>query len=205
MAGGSLLKLRLTLFPWLALLPWLAPPPVPHFRRAVAAGLALLAAWNVETVIAAYREREREVKAFLAAADGIAPNTRVVALVFGPGGELPPPVDLFHAFDRAAAARGLVDLDDYEAATDHFPVRFRASVFRPPTAAIAEAPASVDPRSLGGEIDFFYCWNVRPGSAVALWLERRYRLVREEGAAQLYERRDLARRARREHESKEAG
>jgi hypothetical protein len=196
MAGGSLLKLRLTLYPWLALLPWLDPPPSPRFRRAAVAGLALLAAWSVATVLSAYRERDREVQAFLAAADGIAPDTRVVALVFGPTGAFREPLALFHAFDRAAVARGAVDLDDYEAASGAFPVRFRSSVFRPPTAAIAEAPESVDPRSLGGEIDYFYCWNVRPGSAVAQWLERRYRLVREEGAAQLYERRDRVRRAR---------
>ncbi len=201
MAGGSILKLRLTLYPWLVLLPWLAPPSAPALRRGLVAGLALLAAWDLTLVATRYRARDREVTAFLAAADGMAPNTRAVALVFDVDGELPKPPQLFHVFDRAAVAQGLVDLDDYEASTGYFPIRFKSSVHRPPTDQIAAEPQSVDPRSLGGEIDYFYCWNLQPDSAVARWLERRYRLIREQGDARLFERRDRVRRARQEAET----
>ncbi|HEY2738317.1 MAG TPA: hypothetical protein VGK45_07915, partial [Thermoanaerobaculia bacterium] len=196
-----ILKLRLTLYPWLVLLPWLAPPPAPALRRGLVAGLALLAVWDLALVATRYRARDREVTAFLAAADGMAPNTRAVALVFDVDGELPKPPQLFHVFDRAAVAQGLVDLEDYEASTGYFPIRFKSSVHRPPTDQIAAEPQSVDPRSLGGEIDYFYCWNLQPDSAVAHWLERRYRLIREQGDARLFERRDRVRRARQEAET----
>jgi hypothetical protein len=196
MAGGSLIKLRLALYPWLVLIPWLMPPPVPGVRRAVIAGLALLGVWDVATVVPVYRARDREVAAFVAAADGIPPNTRVVALAFGINGTFPGPPHLFHVFDRAAVAQGVVDRDDYEAWTGFFPVRFLPSITDVPTETITTTPQSVDPRSLGGEIDYFYCWNLPADSAVARWLGRRYRLIREEGPAQLFERRDRVRRAR---------
>lgn len=205
LAGGSLIKLRLALYPWLALLPWLAPPPAPNLRRALVVSLALLGVWDVATVASAYRARDRTVTAFLAAADGIPANTRVVALVFGAGGTYPGPPELYHVFDRAAVAQGAVDRDDYEAWAGHFPVSFHPGVADVPTDEIATDPKRIDPRSLGGEIDYFYCWNLQPDSETARWLDRRYRLIRQEGLAALFERRDRVRRARQESGAPDSG
>ncbi|HEX3526173.1 MAG TPA: hypothetical protein VH988_03825 [Thermoanaerobaculia bacterium] len=84
----------------------------------------------------------------------------------------------------------------YEAWTGYFPVRFQESVADIPTDQIMTDPKRVDPRSLGGEIDYFYCWSLQPDSDAAHWLDRRYRLIRQEGLATLFERRDRVRRAR---------
>jgi hypothetical protein len=187
MAGGSLLRSRLTLYPWLALLPWLAPPPARALRAGVMAGLALLAGWDVANVTRAYRALDRDVAAMLAAAGPIAPGTRVLPVLFSHQASVPGPCLLTHAIDRVAADKGLVDWRDYEAVSGVFPLRFRPAVRR----LVARNGLQLDDiLAHAGEIDFLYVWKMPPGLPAARRLEDGFRLVAREGDARLYARRE---------------
>jgi hypothetical protein len=191
MAGGSMLQPRLTLFPILVLIPWLAPPAIPWLRRAVLGVLTILAVWNVANVVRAWRILDRDVHSVLAAADPIAPGSRVLSLMFDVFPELPGPVMRLHDFNRVAAEKGLVDWSDYEAVSGVFPVRFKPWVRVPSLWQIQRDPDSIDIERFAAQTDYVYCWKMPADSQLARRLARSYDLVRQVGEARLYARRGI--------------
>ncbi len=190
MSGGSLIAPRLTLFPFLVLAAWLAPPASPALRRAVVALAAALAVANVVFVARAYRALDAEVEAKLAASGPIAPGTAVLPLYFAFGTTAASGPFLFtHVVDRVGVEKGLVVLSDYEAATGHFPIRFRDAALRPPLAQIERAPGSLELTEFAPVADYVYVWRMSPRSRFAHRLERDYELVREAGEVRLFARR----------------
>lgn len=192
MSGGSLLKARLALYPYLALLPWLAPPGR-VLRAGLIGGLALLSCWNVVQLTATSRSVNRDVAALLAASGGIAPGSRVLPLLFDAKTSVRGPWQLTHAFDRAATAKGMLSWANYEAETGYFPNRFRPGLRRPRVWQIQSAPGSVDVGRFMDEIDYVYVWKMPPGSPLEDRLAPGYELVEQVGDARLYERRSRIR------------
>lgn len=188
---GSLLKQRLSLIPWLVLLPWLAPDFGDWGRRGrtIAIGaLTVLAVAHVTLLVQGYRSMDRDVRELLAGTAPIAPDTRVLPLLFDRSVSEPRLGAIDHAFAYAALEKGLVDWNNYEAASESFPVRFRPGV-RPPASHLVEAyPGELDLAGFRDEIDYVYCWKMLPGSEIARRIERHFDLVAELGAARLYAR-----------------
>jgi hypothetical protein len=140
-----------------------------------------------------YRAVDREVDAFLAAAPGIEPGSRVVPLLFERKASLGVLGYLGHAISYPAAEKGFVDWGNYEAQTALFPVRFRRGLERPDTGPLEIAPWYMDVRTRRDLIDFVYCWKVPQGAPLNHHLRRFYTLVAEEGPARLYESKDRIR------------
>ncbi|HKH47809.1 MAG TPA: hypothetical protein VKM72_24385 [Thermoanaerobaculia bacterium] len=186
MSGGGLLKQRLVLYPWLAMLPWLAPRfperwgvPV---RAATIGALAVLALWSAGYVLRQHQSIQPALQAYLRPAEHIRPNSRVLPLLSDRG-----PYGFYnHLFSYVAIEKGLIDWNNYEATTQHFPTRFHRG--RHAFWWIARAAEDIDLRSpdLTARVDYVYTWSLNPASSQALHLRRHYRLVYEEGPARLY-------------------
>ena len=177
-AGGSLLKPRLALLPFLVLLPWLSSR-VGRWGRAVAVlALAALAVRLVTYAVPCYRAGSRDVEAFVRGLDAVPPGTVVVPLIFDRRTTAcmrTSSVD--HAIGYAAVAKGLIDWDNYEAETDYFPVRFRTFAVRPPALDLEGDPTHLPVRRLMSRVDYIYCWRMPPGAPVAGRLARQCKLV----------------------------
>jgi hypothetical protein len=184
-AGGSLIKPRLALFAWLVLIPGLAPDLEARGRNMAVGALAALALIHVAVLTRGYREADHQVRELLAGTARIAPDTRVLPLLFerDASREL-----LAHSFSYTALEKGLVNWDNYEAAADYFPVRFRPGAVRPDTGVVETRPSDLDVEIYRNEIDYIYCWKMRPGSEIARRIEEHYALVAEHGPARLYAR-----------------
>lgn len=184
MSGGSLLKQRLGIYPWLALLPWLAPrlPERPPLRAAAIGVLAALALWSAGYVLGRYRALEPAIQAYLRSMEHIRPNSRVLPLFHDYG-----PYGLYrHLIGYAAIEKGLIDWNNYQAGTRLFPTRFRRG--RRTFWWVERNANEIDVRSpdLKARVDYIYAWGLNPGSAQARHLRRHYRLVHEDGPARLY-------------------
>jgi hypothetical protein len=121
---------RLSLFPPLLLLPSLSLRVGRRTQAAVAVAIALLVAWQAAALTRAHRLAERSVDALLAALAPVPPDQRVLVIVH----------DHFATFERRAlghavgylvAEKRLVDWDDYQAQTDHFPMRLQPGMVGP--------------------------------------------------------------------------
>ncbi len=187
MSGGGMLKQRLAIYPWLALLPWLAPrlprwPGLP-LREAAIGALAALALWSAGYVLRQYRAIEPAIEAYLRPAEHIRPNSRVLPLIYDYG-----PYGFYrHLIGYAAAERGLLDWNNYQANTRLFPTRFRRT--RRVFWWSAREAYEIDVRAadLKARVDYIYAWDLDPGSLQARHLRRHYRLVYEDGPARLYQ------------------
>jgi hypothetical protein len=133
MGTGFYIPERLIPLPFFALMVWFANQP--RLRRlkwpvevvAVLLTLAMLGShWRV------YQEANAYLDEYLSAAPLIEPNSTVLPLCFAQGGRAPdgdvfsPRVRLFlHAAGHLAVQTGAIDLTNYEANTDYFPMEFR--------------------------------------------------------------------------------
>jgi hypothetical protein len=189
MSGGTLLKNRLSLYPWLVLLPWLAPPIGRVGRVAVIAVAALLTIFQVGKTVHWYRQMQPDIQAFVAAAESIPRNSRVLPLLFSRDTTNPRFGALGHLLGYAAAEKGLIDWDNYEAATSLFPVRFRPWVRKPDTYILEADPAQVRLAQYRGRADHVFAWKMPPDLPLARQVRRKYRLLAEIGPGAVYQRR----------------
>jgi hypothetical protein len=185
MAGGGGLKMRLALYPWLVLVPWLSPGLRGGFRAAAIGLLALLAALDLGIVLGAYRRAEPQLQAFVHGLDRAASDSVVMPLLFPRESGCAQPCYLAHASGYAAVARHLVDWDNYEAVTGIFPLRFRG--FAAHDTLLYEArPQEVKPRELMRQVDYVYCWRMPRDQPIARRLRRNLALVADDGDSQLF-------------------
>lgn len=186
-AEGSLIKQRIALLPPLVLLPWISPELSRRGRAVAVAGLTVLALAQATLLVHWYRSADREMRQLVAGTAEIAPRTRVLPLLFERDAASWTGV-LGHSFAYAAVEKELLDWSNYEAASGFFPVHFRPEVRRPDAWLIEARPGDLDPAAYRDEIDYVYCWKMRPGSEIARRIEEHYALVAERGPARLYAR-----------------
>jgi len=177
-ANGALLKVRLELYPFLVLLPWLSARLGAWGRAVAVLALALLAGRPLVYALHCYAIGGRQVETYVRGLDAVPPGSVVLPLIFDQRGppclHVPP---LNHATGYAAAERGLIDYDDYEAALDYFPLRFRADIGHGGTDVIESDPEHVPLRRLATRVDYVYCWRLPPRSGLAVRLARQTRLA----------------------------
>jgi hypothetical protein len=174
MAGGTMLKNRLSLYPWLILIPWLAPGLRPRDRRLAAAGLALVALLNLAFVLRWYGRLSGDMAGYLAGLAAIEPNTRVLPVSFAHQPHDSRLDILGHAMSYAALEKGLIDWDNYEAASTYFPVQLAGAVPLPPIADIEGRPGRLRMQQWAHRADYVYTWRMRPQHPFKSRLERFY-------------------------------
>ncbi|HEY0515098.1 MAG TPA: hypothetical protein VGH73_24595 [Thermoanaerobaculia bacterium] len=188
MSGGTMLKNRLCLYPYLILIPWLAPPFGERARRIGVATLAVVALLNLGDVIHWYRTLSGDMDRYLAGLDPVRPNSRVLPLLFSHEARGARLDFLGHAMDYKALEKGLIDWDNYEATSTHFPTRFQDSAPMPDTGRIEAEPGRLPMKTWKRLADYVYTWRLPPDHPFRGRLERFYRPVSSTGDGVLWER-----------------
>jgi hypothetical protein len=128
---------RLTFYATLTLLPFLAAQRYATWARAgVAVVAALLAVAFTGAHWKPFRQYDAQLAEYIDAGDRIPSHTTFLPLIFAPRGLKPQVADtlgfratpFFSADGHIAIDRRAIDLRNYEAGLDHFPVRFRPAV-----------------------------------------------------------------------------
>jgi len=175
-AGVGLIKARIILFPLLTLVLWLTVQP---FKRTFTVILTLAVVFASLALVG--RDVNRYVwqapllDQFFAAADHIERNSTILPLSFHQAGYDPQGRDrklkydpFLHATELIAIEKGLVDLNDYEAATRNFPLVYEYAL--DPSRIIGhEREYGFPPQayvtsyypSTGRFVDYVLLWNVR--------------------------------------------
>jgi hypothetical protein len=183
-AGGAILKPRLSLYPWLLLIPWLSPGLSPRVKKAATGALALGALLYIGYMTHLYRMHGAKVARYLAALEPVRPNTRIFSLLFERTG----PTDyLSHAIGYKALEKGLIDWDNYEAKHSFFPTRFRSSVVFPELGDAVLAPHNYRIKPNLDRIDALYTWKMSPRLILRRRLKRYYERSSKRFHGELYE------------------
>jgi hypothetical protein len=88
---------------------------------------------------------------------------------------------LGHLFDRAAVDKGLIDWDNYQADSGHFPIRFREGLNRPGIYAIEAHPDKADVGRFRSTTDYVFTWKLPSGSEAEDRILRFYEPVPPDG------------------------
>jgi len=219
LSGGSFLNTRLSLFVFFFLILWLAVHPFGlRLKRVLQSAAALVALGLLGLHAWAYAEFNTHLAEFAGLQDRLKPNTTVLQLAFTHGLRTGPLERAkVGAFRNAAAyltLRGdIVDLENYEANTSYFPVRYRPELNpfdhlgreNGGDRGLQAEPPDVNflgyPQRTGQpvEVDYVLLWNVpdKPrdtaaGAAIFDQLGKGYeRVETAPGLLQLYRRKDL--------------
>ncbi len=180
--GGSMISPRVALFPFLVLVPALRPGDRPLLRWAIAGVLGALVVTQISFLHRHHAAAARELDELTSGIDAIEPGSTLLPLIFE---GRPPPGPRANAFLHAsgyyAATTGGVDLGNYEAASDHFPVVFRPQLRpgqeRPSVYRIQIAPEDYRPDRYVERIRYLLTWEMNPRSRVARRIRRLYQPV----------------------------
>jgi hypothetical protein len=212
LSGGSFVNTRLGLFVFFFLILWLGAHPFgPRLKRAVQAVATFIALALLGLHAWAYAEFNTYLQEYAALDSRLKSGTTVLPLYFSHGlqaGRLG--AAKVGAFRHAAAyltTRGdIVELENYEANTSYFPVRFRRELNpfaligseNAPDKGLQAEPPRVEFLTYPERIDYVLLWNVpdKPrdtpaGAAIFEQLDKAYeRVETPPGLIQLYHRRD---------------
>ncbi len=122
--NGGFLKPRLAILPAMFWLACLREPTIPVLRPLLRAGIAVAVGVNLALVTAAVRDGNRELSRYTAGLEAVGRGRRLRAsqFVHWPSPWANP---LLHAADYYCLGTANVNLDNYEAGTPHFPVKYR--------------------------------------------------------------------------------
>lgn len=120
---GGFLKTRFAQLPPLLCLALFRLPEARWFRRGLATVILLLLGMNLVLVVRHLHAKNQELVEFTAAIDLVGKNQTLRAVGTSSHDQRPNPLE--HAADYYCLGTGNIDLDNYEAGTRHFPVRWR--------------------------------------------------------------------------------
>jgi hypothetical protein len=183
--AGGWISPRLSLFPFLLLLPALPHALTPRLRAAIALAGALLAIADVNAVTRRQHELAREVEAYLAGLLPVAPDSRVLALTWERAASFDRAV-VGHAIGYLGIRKGLVDWDNYQAFSGLFPVRAVKGLPHP--AEVDFDPDRLPLLAQRDMLDYVYTWGMPARSPLRADLVATYQLVRRRGLGELWRR-----------------
>jgi hypothetical protein len=196
MAGGSLLKNRLSLYPWLLLIPWFSLRLDRAALWTMVTALALAATLNLGFQLRWYDRLDGEMGQYLAGLEAVEPDSRLLPLLFARNGSSSRVSIFGHAASYAAIEKGLVDWDNYEASVAFFPIYFLPSAPPPPIWYIEATPDKLHVRPWSRRADFIYTWKLPPGHPMARRLKKYFVRISDKNGGVLWEQRYRRREAR---------
>jgi hypothetical protein len=151
--------------------------------------LAALAVVNIAFQVERYRALSPEIAAYLRPLEKVPPGARVLPLTFERQGSAGLIGIFNHAIGYAALGKGLIEWDNYEAASTLFPTRFRAGIQRPDIYSIEADPGNFPLAAHLDAVDYVYTWALPAGAPVSAALAAYYRPVASDGPGLLFRRR----------------
>ncbi|MEC9258173.1 MAG: hypothetical protein VX541_06740 [Candidatus Poribacteria bacterium] len=190
MSGGGFITHRLSLYPYLILLPWLygtLKQPIKWLSTTVLVVLALV---NLVYLMRWYPMLDKDMKEFRSGVEAVEPNKTIMPLIFNNHGHCDRIGMFLHAIGYYCAYTKGVEWDNYEATTNYFPIMYKPALnsIRPNTGIIEGHPQDMDIAANVNLVDYICAWEMPLNSAIQQRIEEHYKLVFEKGRTRIYRR-----------------
>ena len=190
MSGGGFITHRLSLYPYLIVLPWLygtLKQPIKWLSTTVLVVLALV---NLVYLMRWYPMLDKDMKEFRSGVEAVEPNKTIMPLIFNNHGRCDRIGMFLHAIGYYCAYTKGVEWDNYEATTNYFPIMYKPALnsIRPNTGVIEGHPQDMDIAANVNLVDYICAWAMPLNSAIQQRIEEHYKLVFEEGRTRIYRR-----------------
>ncbi len=190
MSGGGFIKMRLSLFPFLIVIPWLSWD-MPKIARSVVGGLLLLLA-TAYIAHASYYHKilSDDIAVYNSGYDAVERNKVLLPLAFDYVGRSWRIGVYTHTPGYYGYKRGCINLINYEAGTEYFPTIFKTDFHRPSVGEVHTQQTEIDFAKYVDDIDYVLTWTMPPGSDVEVRILKHYELVKHNGNLKIFKRVD---------------
>ena len=178
--SGSSISFRLALFPPLALIPWLRLPSTDTGRRAFALAASLILVIHLGLVLQHSGRTSAGLREYTAGMDVVEPGETLLPITATvKGGDSDTIAIYLHAASYYALEAGAINLANYEAGTDYFPVLFRPGwdPYRELGDGWVRGTREFDPQRYPRPIDILLVWGATQPFAGAVDVLRYYEPV----------------------------
>jgi hypothetical protein len=194
MLGGTSVKFRLAMYPFLVLLAWLGQSwklPRSTFERiwqnSMQVAMVSLVSVNLWLTAYHYKRLNVDLSEFTSGIRVIEPNRTILPLSFDHIGAAHRIGIFRHACAYYALSRSGIDFDNYEAIREYFPVNFRPELCRPSVMAIEHDPQATDIASYSDVVDYVITWCLPMNSTIANRIEQHYEIAFENHRLRIFE------------------
>jgi len=190
MSGGGFVSHRLSLYPFLFLIPFFRLPKWQWVNWGSSGVLVLIAFINLGYMINLYPKLDKDMQEFRSGLQKVTPNSRILPLIFDSRGQCHRIGMFLHAVGYYCAYTGGIEWDNYEANTNYFPVLFKPVLndFRPDLTVIEGRPKEIEIEPYIDLVDFICTWSLPVGSPIQQRIEANYQLVFKNRRTRIYKR-----------------
>jgi hypothetical protein len=171
-AGGLFVRERLSLFIYLAPLPYISATLIERWQRQFVAILGVVVAANIAYLAITYVKVEPTIETFVRVIERARPQSTVLAIMNANEPLGATVSTMSHAIDYAAVERGLVDVNNYEPDTGYFPIAFREGITRP---RVLIDPVDTSAAGWSAHVDYVATYRLPPDDRIARDVRRYYR------------------------------
>jgi len=186
MSGGGFIKTRLSLFPFLIIIPWLSWDMPKTAKVIVASALMIISVAYITHASYYHRILSDDMKIYTSGYDVIEKNKVVVPLSFNNAGKGWRIGMFLHSAGHYGYTTGCIEMDNYEATTNYFPTYYKPNLYRPDTSIIEGRPGEMDFARYVDDIDYLITWALVPGSDAEIRIIEYYRLIKHNGNLRIY-------------------
>ena len=189
MLAGSVIKERLSLLPFLIIIPWLSWDMPRAAKRIVGGALMLLPVIYLTHGSYYHKGLSDEMEVYTSGYDVMERNEVLVPLIFQPRNSSGKSWRLqvfIHAGGHYGHATGCIDLSNYETNGFIFPTYFKPDLHRPPYHTIVDAPGKVDFAEYADGVDYISTWGLDSGSEVQARILEHYSLIKQNGDLKMF-------------------
>lgn len=190
--GGGAITYRLSLFPPIAILPWLSQRPPKLLRYGVACAAIGILLVHLAVTVHYYQILNRGLAEYTSGIGLVGRGATILPVSFDHKGEAERVGIYRHAVSYYCVARGAINLANYEGDKTYFPLMYKPSLN--PFAAMGQVESqrgNLRPERYPRRIDYVLLWSA-PAEFPALgWIDRNFDLVHTQGRLKLYRNRGL--------------
>jgi len=190
MSGGGFIKTRLSLFPFLIIIPWLSWDMPKVAKGVVSAALIILSVAYIMHASYYHKILSDDMKIYTSGYDVIEKNKVVVPLSFNNGGKGWRIGMFLHSVGHYGYTTGCIEMDNYEATTNYFPTYYKPSLHRPDTGIIEGRPGEMNFAEYVNDVDYIITWALTSGSDAEAKITKYYKLIKHNGDLRIFMRKN---------------
>jgi len=190
MSGGGFIKTRLSLFPFLIIIPWLSWD-MPKVARGIVGGmLILLATAYIAHTSYYHKTLSDDIEIYNSGYDAVEKNKVLLPLAFDYVGKSWRIGIYTHTPGYYGYRTGCINLINYEAGTDYFPTIFKPDFNRPSIAQVHVKQTEIDFAKYVNDIDYVFTWALPPESDMEARILEHYSLTKHNGNLKIFKRKN---------------
>jgi len=190
MSGGGFITTRLNLYPFLVIIPWLSPDFIKKpIKYAIGGIIIIVMLAHLAYTTYYYKVLNDSLREYTSGIPFVKKNETILPLSFNNHGKSYRIGLYLHSAGYYCAAKGTIELDNYEGNTGYFPMTYREEMNPFRTIGNIEGdPGNTNPLNYPEPIDNILIWSLNGEVPMLNQIKPYYSLIHQQGRLKLFKR-----------------